>query len=298
MVWECSGAKCGECLSALTHTHAMCDYACSHIKKLRDATFSVSEQKIGLHIEYLLGTLLRTGRSTLQYVVAGVETCKKAWTWAHGFSMATVNRVHARFNRQWQDANPRETKMGKPRHIVGSQQTADMWIYRWLLLASHNPPNGTTASVPKVSAGVLYPQYLKWCQEANESPIVKGAFRGRLSVIKHDMDVATRSSKQGSAECAICSVLKRAKSQATSLAHKAEIGALLGEHIQFTNGEVKVYMDHAFEAKDNPQVRYLLKHLITVYIYIYSYICVYVSGFIPCNGWGRPICTRHSKGGG
>ena len=200
-----------------------------------------------------LGTLLRLSSSTLQYVVCGVKTCKKAWTWAHGFSDATSNRVHAEYNRWWQQANPKLDKDAKGTSSLGlPQMTADYWIYEWLVLATHNPPNGNKASVPKLGASVLYPQYTTWCQTANEYPIKVDNFRSRLSVIKRDLDLVTRQSKKGSAECDVCSLLKRAAAKVTSLTLQGKIRQLLAKHIAFTNAECNVYFQHAFEAKDQP----------------------------------------------
>ena len=77
-----------------------------------------------------------------------------------------------------------------------------------------------------------------------------------MSTIKNRLDVATRASKTGSKECPVCSVLKRALSEATGLYLKKEIKNLHAQHIAFTNGEVRHYLDHAFESQDNPQVRF------------------------------------------
>ena len=257
--WTCESKRCGDCLSALTRNECMSSFAVSHIHGLRQRTFDHKEQEIKGYIERTLASLLRKSASTLQYVVCGVETCKSAFNWAHGFADSTSNRAHAKFNEFWRKANPKtdlkeqiETnKTGLP------TQVAERWILEWIMLASHNPPNSKKhqPSVPKLGASVLYPQYARWCTGASEYPIQRDGFRGKLSTIKRMLDVATRSSKQGSKECPVCSVLKRASAEATGLYLKREIQLLYARHIEFTNCEVDHYLRNSFAAKDNPQVR-------------------------------------------
>ena len=232
------------------------------------------------YIRSQLAGLLRKSKSTLQYVVAGVECCKSAWNWANGFSEATSNRVHAEFNQWWQVNNPTQSTVREPGHTVsGVTHTCDLWIYRWIMLAVHNPPNGTKASIPKIGASVLFPQYATWCSRSNTAATTRDGFRGRLSVVRREIGVKSRASKQGSAECDVCSMLKRAESKAVALQHKADIRKLLAEHIQFTNGEVAHYDRHIFEAKDalamnttNPQVHTYVSEYINRSVWIFIHL--------------------------
>ena len=252
MKWQCNTKRCGDCLSTLTHNEETVDFAVRNISRLRRQTFDHPEHKTFEYIGEELTKLLRLSKSTLQYVVSGVRTCKSAWAWAHGFSSATCNRAHAVFNRWWQSANP-DIKTQAPDSSVGRpQHTVDYWVYRWLMLATHNPPNGTQGSVPKLGSSVLHPQYVEWCARAKEDPVTIDNFRSRLNIIKKQLDLATRKSKKGSAECDVCSILKRAEAKAIGLSAKGQISQLLAEHIQFTNSECNVYFQHGFEAKDNP----------------------------------------------
>ena len=91
--------------------------------------------------------------------------------------------------------------------------------------------------------------------------------------MKRTLEVATRSSKQGSAECAVCSVLKRAENSAVSLFLKREIKELLAKHIAFTNAECQTYMSHGFEAMDNPRVSIVLE---------ITHICIYERTYLTC----------------
>ena len=76
-----------------------------------------------------------------------------------------------------------------------------------------------------------------------------------MSILKKQLDVTTRASKQGSAECHLCSVLKRAEQATVSMALKRDINKIMADHIEFMNGEVEGYSRRAFEAKDNPKMR-------------------------------------------
>lgn len=249
--WQCEGKRCGPCLSALTVDATMFEFAVETITTMRETTFSRAEHEMRPYIRTLLTTLLRKSKSTLQYVVAGVECCKAAWNWAHGFSAATSNRVHAEFNRWWTQANPIDKpSLDSLPTVSGVTHTCDLWILRWIMLATHHPPNATKPSIPDIGASVLHPQYVAWCLAANETPTTIDGFRGRLSVIKRYTGVRSRASKQASAECDICSMLKRAKARAISLQHKGAIEKLRAEHLAFTNAEVAVYDQHIFEAKD------------------------------------------------
>ena len=87
--------------------------------------------------------------------------------------------------------------------------------------------------------------------------------------MKRSLELVTRSSKQGSAECGVCSVLKRAEHSAVSLSLKREIKELMAKHIEFANREVAEYMKHGFEAKDNPQV-----FLFLVAYIVHKCICI------------------------
>ena len=252
LAWQCSSKRCGECLHALNCNEEVLDFAVENVSRMRERTFKETEQKVAVYIRQQLTTLLRLSPSTLQYVVSGVQACKQAWTWAHGFSTATSNRVHAAFNKWWQTANPQVTDNKAATSVGLPQQTVDFWVYKWLVFATHNPPNGGTPSVPKLGASVLYPQYKAWCARAKEHPVTEDNFRSRVSLIKKDLEVATRKSKQGSAECDICSLLKRAEAKVISLSQKKQINTLLAEHIDFTNTECAVYFQHGFDAKDNP----------------------------------------------
>ena len=239
---------------------------------MRVTSFDHREQDMAAYIREQLTTLLRLSRSTLQYVVSGVQTCKDGWTWAHGFSVGTCNRVHAEYNRWWQQAQPSTTELVHVQtklNTDGVTATADKWLLTWLVQATHNPPNGGNPSVPKLGASILYPQYIRWCQQANQVPLQRDGFRGRLSIMKRSLEVVSRASKQGSTECGVCSVLKRAEHSTVSLSLKREIKELLGKHIEFTNCEVAEYMKHGFEAKDNPQV-----FLFLVAYVVHKCICI------------------------
>ena len=254
--WECSSPKCGKCLGALTENEIMMSFAVSTILAYRQVTFDRPQHEIGDHIKQMLTHCLRLGRSTLQYVVAGIRTCKTAWNWAHGFSAATSNRVHAKFHTWWKQATPVTTTLDSDNSsaCMGATALAERWLLEWVTLATHNPPNGAKGSVPPMTASILYPQYQGWCQSARCYPIQQDGFRGKMSIIKRQLEVATRASKQGSAECPVCSILKRAEAQTFSLHLKKAIKDLQATHIEFTNGENKVYMDHAFQARDDKRV--------------------------------------------
>ena len=144
-----------------------------------------------------------------------------------------------------------------------------MWCLKWLVLSRHNPPNAKKPSVPKIGASVLYPQYIAWCTKAKQAPIVQGSFRAALSVLKQELQLATRASKQGSGECPVCSVLKRAEVQTISLSHKAAIKKLYLEHMNFVNGEVAVYNEHIFAGKDDDKVCIVAHE----YIIFHSHVC-------------------------
>lgn len=268
ITWQCEEKRCSPCLSAVTCNDSMTHFAVNTIMNMREHTFERGEQSMRPYIRRQLASLLRKSRSTLQYVVAGVECCKAAWNWANGFAPATSNREHADFNRWWQANNPEASVMpALVQPISGVTHTCDVWLYRWIMLATHNPPNATKPSIPNMCASVLYPQYIAWCTLSHCSPTTKDAFRSRWSIIRREVGVKTRASKQGSAECDVCSMLKRAAHKAVSLQHKAAIQQLLGEHIKFTNGEVSVYDQHIFDAKDayashpsNPQVHPSIFH--------------------------------------
>ena len=222
---------------------------------MRARTFTYPENSISQYCYDLIASLLRVSRSTHSYVVCGVPVCKAAWAWAHGFSDATCNRMHAKFNRDWAAVNPEESKNAiKQSAINTATSVCDQWLLEWLVLSTHNPPNGTKASVPKVGASVLYPQYTAWCAKAGEYAIQEDGFRGRLSLMKQQLDVATRNSKQGSAECAMCSILKRAEAKTTSLKRKREIKTLRAKHINFVNEEVNRYVKRVMAAKDIDEV--------------------------------------------
>ena len=270
------------------------DDAVTIIHGLRETTFARTEQSISMYIRTMLASLLRKTGSSLQYVVCGVETCKSAWNWAHGFAEATSNRVHAEFNRWWRSANPVTSLVSDGRQstldIARPTQVCDRWLLEWLVLATHNPPNAQKPSVPKLGASILYPQYTAWCTQAKDVPIQIDGFRGRLSIVKRSLDVATRASKQGSAECPVCSVLKRAEASATGLFLKSAIKRLYADHLEFTNGEVNVYVAHAFEAKDNPKVISCMFNISTASLYVLNDFYVCASGSLLGYGWGRPIC--------
>ena len=270
LAWDCAGRKCGRCLSALTDTELMLSFAVTCISAARQRTFERKNHDMSKYIEEMLWNCLRLGTSTVQYVVAGVRSCKAGWNWAHGFTTVTSNRVHAKFNAFWKSANPvmSSTVHNNDSSIsTGATATAERWLLEWLILATHNPPNASKGSVPPMGASILYPQYEKWCSTAKVYPIQLDGFRGKLSTIKRALDVATRKSKQGSAECPICSVLKRAEAKTFSLHFKAEIKKLQAQHIEFTNAEGKVYLNHAFEAQDNPSVSVNRTEWIFIYLH-------------------------------
>ena len=242
-------------------TDTLMAFAVDIILAMRQKTCGYASHAVRTYIKHSLSSLLRKSSSTLQYVVLGVETCKATWNWAHGFATVTSNRVHAEFNRWWRTANVQQATISERKtNISGVTHSTDLWIYRWLMLATHNPPNGRKPSVPKIGAASLYPQYVAWCKGAQQYPTTENAFRGRLSVVKRDMQVATRKSKQASAECDVCSVLKRAEVRCTSLQQKSAIRHLHAEHLQFTNGEVAFYEDHIFQAKDSKEVAHVLTY--------------------------------------
>jgi hypothetical protein len=255
LAWECKCKRSGDCLSMFKETDNLMGFAVDTILAMRQKACGYASHSVRAYIRDCLSSLLRKTPSTLQYVVAGVQTCKATWNWAHGFAAVTSNRVHAEFNQWWRTANVQQTTISETNtNISGVTHTADLWLYRWLLLVTHNPPNGNRASVPKVGAASLFPQYVAWCKGAQQYPTTEDAFRGRLSIVKRDMCVATRKSKQASAECDVCSVLKRAEARCTSLQQKSAIRHLHAEHLKFTNGEVAFYEDHIFQAKDSDQV--------------------------------------------
>ena len=257
LTWDCEGNRCGRCLTSLHASEDMLSDAVSNILALRETTYARAQHQIMPFIRLMLGTCLRLTKSTLQYVVSGVRVCKKAWNWAHGFSQGTSARVHAEFNAWWRRANPQTTSLREDCHMLtGPTAKAERWILEWITLAMHNPPNAIRSSVPPISASILYPQYSRWCTNNRTYPIQRDGFRGKMSTIKTRLDVATRASKTGSKECPVCSILKRALSEATGLYLKKEIKYLHAQHIAFTNGEVRHYLDHTFESQDNPQVRF------------------------------------------
>lgn len=259
LAWHCEGKRCGRCLTSVCDTEVMLSDAVSNILALRQTTYARPQHQIVPFIRHTLGTCLRLTGSTLQYVVSGVRVCKEAWNWAHGFSQGTSARVHADFNAWWRRANPKTRRLQEDCHTAtGPTSMAERWILEWITLAMHNPPNATRSSVPPISAAVLYPQYEAWCNNNKTYPIQRDGFRGKMSTIKASLDVATRASKTGSKECPVCSVLKRSLSEATGLYLKREIKSLHAQHIAFTNGEVRHYLDHSFESQDNPQVCYVI----------------------------------------
>mgnify|MGYP006952837917 CR=1 FL=1 len=76
--WECEEKRCSPCLSAVTCNDSMTHFAVNTIINMREHTFERGEQSMRPYIRSQLASLLRKSRSTLQYVVAGVECCKAA----------------------------------------------------------------------------------------------------------------------------------------------------------------------------------------------------------------------------
>ena len=159
-------------------------------------------------------------------------------------------------NAWWKLANPKIQKISRTSYsyIGTATDTAKQWILNWFLLASHNPPNvnNPKASVPKIFPRSLYEQYVCWCQRSRDDPIIEDGFRGCVYVVKSDIDVVTRQSKKGSTECAVCSVLKRAESNAISFTAKTNIRKLQTLEQEFHNTEVSFYIQQIAAAKDDP----------------------------------------------
>ena len=129
------------------------------------------------------------------FISIGVEVCQKAWAWAHGFANATFNRVRAKYNQEWRQLHHSMTPTVSDAKVEGGSggatHTASAWILRWIILATHNPPNALKPSVPKIAPSKLWDQYCLWCVEAKEDPIEESGFRGLISVLKGDMEVCT-----------------------------------------------------------------------------------------------------------
>ena len=178
--------------------------------ELRRTTYSFAEQQLAGHIRSVLKTLLRTSSHKLKSVVCGVEVCKPVFVWAHGFSSANFNRVHAAFNKDYRKANPLlvrvwlecqlfpclvvfvlQDKMHaelriKVLNVNTRTGTAKRWLAQWLLLMRHNPPNADSvkAQISKISPDVLFAQYALFAEQAREVPLLQKGFSGLFSVMR------------------------------------------------------------------------------------------------------------------
>lgn len=95
-----------DCIKSLKHLDALRESWVNLVLDLRRTTFAYAEQQANIHIEKILKTCLRISRVSLQYVVGGVQVCKEAFYWAHGFSESNFNKVHARVNEEYNASNP------------------------------------------------------------------------------------------------------------------------------------------------------------------------------------------------
>lgn len=146
-------------MRSLTTSEDALQFNINIIRCMRTRTFARPESSLSQYCYDHIASLLRVSRSTHSYVVCGVPVCKAAWAWAHGFSDSTCNRIRAKFNRDWAAVNPVESQSAYQQTTINTPTSVcDQWLLEWLVLSTHNPPNGTKGSVPKLGASVLYPQ--------------------------------------------------------------------------------------------------------------------------------------------
>ena len=150
-----------------------------------------------------------------------------------------------------QDKVPDELRV-KVLNVVTRTGTAKRWLAQWLLLMRHNPPNADSvkAQISKISPDVLFAQYALFAEQAREVPLLQKGFAGLFSVVRRNLDLVMRTSKQGSSECWYCGLLKQFLKDGAGFAEKKWIKDLHLEHTSWHNGETKVYEDVCFLAKD------------------------------------------------
>ena len=140
----------------------------------------------------------------------------------------------------------------KQEFVNSRTKSAKKWIAEYLLLMRHNPPNADSpsAQISKLSPGALYGQYTKWADAGNEVPIHPDGFRGVFSTVFQSLNLVMRNSKQGTAQCWVCSLLKEFLKQTGSTVQATWVKSLQLEHLAFHAKETAAYEDTCFRAKD------------------------------------------------
>ena len=296
LTWTCEGKKCGDgCLKPNTSNEL--EYILNCVMDQRSELFNQKQHQTSALIERKLLSCLRVSPSTLQYVLAGRKVCKGAWNWAWGFSAATSNRVHSAFNKAYAKAHPvvvtfsHQKSSGSSKVLVQTVGTTTrilkIWLTRWIVLSSHNPPQLERKQISRISPASLYTQYLEWCSEAKYGPVEQGCFRDMFLKCKKDLDVAVRASKQGSAQCSSCTLLRYMLRTTTSLTEKALVNDLEALHQQFHKNESELYEGRMFAGLDTSKVRMFCLFgcgfVVFVYMYVYIYMLFYVGTFAYCR---------------
>ena len=116
----------------------------------------------------------------------------------------------------------------------------------------HNPPNADSpvAQISRITPSALHEQYSTWCEQAREVALPVDSFRPLFYQIKTELQLAMRTSKQGSAKCYICSLIDAVRSGAVGFTEKQFVNTLLIDHVKFHNTETELYEKDCFDAKD------------------------------------------------
>ena len=103
----------------------------------------------------------------------------------------------------------------------------------------HNPPNADSpvAQISRITPSALHEQYSTWCEQACEVALPVDSFRPLFYQIKEELQLAMRTSKQGSAKCYICSLIAAVRSGAVGFTEKQFVNTLLIDHVKFHNTE-------------------------------------------------------------
>ena len=133
-----------------------------------------------------------------------------------------------------------------------------IYLVRFIMLLTHNPPNLCKASIPAISTNELYRQYCAWCSSCKQCPLSNGRFRSLYGEAKQEMQVAVRASKHGSSKCTCCTLIESQLARATSMVDKGLVQAIKLEHLAFHAAEAKHYENHSFAALDDDSIMSLI----------------------------------------
>jgi hypothetical protein len=116
----------------------------------------------------------------------------------------------------------------------------------------HHPPNADSpkAQISTIAVKTLFQQYTTWADAAREMPIPYDGFRGLFSIVFSTLELVMRNSKQGTAACWICELLKQFLKDTVGHAEASWVRDLGAEHHKFHNSETAFYEDVCFKSKD------------------------------------------------